>query len=135
MSPSSTPNGKHILLAEDNEDLALLVRRMLEQSGFEVARVGTADDVLPALIAEQPDLLLLDVMMPSEEGLDGFAICQQIREGTHRKLPIIIMSAITKGTSTSDEHMKRVSGADVYLHKPFDPVDLLGSIKSLLKLS
>lgn len=136
MTESAAPSrAKRILLAEDNEDLALLVRRMLEQEGFEVTRVGTTDDVLPALIRGQPDLLVLDVMMPSEEGIDGFAVCQQIREGTHRRLPIIIMSAITKGTSASDEHMKRASGADVFIHKPFDPLNLLASVRSLLKLS
>ncbi|MBN1476594.1 response regulator [Candidatus Sumerlaeota bacterium] len=122
-----------ILLAEDDDDVALVASRILEQAGHRVVRAATADDVLPLLIREQPELLLLDVMMPSEEGLDGFDICRRIRESaTHRNLPIVMLSAIAEGTGKSEEQMRRATNADAYLHKPFEAQRLLETIAPLL---
>jgi CheY-like chemotaxis protein len=128
-----TERPRRILLAEDSADVVLIIRRLLEKEGHEIISVQTADEVLPAVIREQPDLLLLDVMMPSEEGLDGFAICQRIRETAHhRRLPIVILSAIAQGTGRSDEEMRRLSGADAFIHKPFEVPHLLETVRSLL---
>jgi CheY-like chemotaxis protein len=122
-----------ILLAEDDDDVAMVASTMLKSRGHEVVRVATADDVLPALIREQPDLLILDVMMPSEENLDGFSLCATIKsKPTHRDLPVIIVSAIASGLGASAEKMREQSGADVFLHKPYSMEELFGVVDRLL---
>ena len=121
-----------ILLAEDNEDLAKITTSILKTKGHEVFHVANADGVLPTVIREQPDLLLQDVMMPSEEGLDGFEICRRIKENPHmRKMPVVILSAIAEGTGKSEEEMRHQAQADAYLHKPFDAERLIELIESL----
>jgi two-component system, OmpR family, phosphate regulon response regulator PhoB len=133
MTESPSAPSRLILLAEDDDDVALVASSILEHAGHRVVRVATADDVLPLMIRERPDLLLLDVMMPSEEGLDGFEVCRRIRESdTHRDLPIVMLSAIAEGTGKSEEQMRQASGADAYMHKPFDAQRLLETIAPLL---
>lgn len=127
------PAKPRILLAEDEADLALLARRLLEEAGYDVVTVADADQVLPRIILDRPALVLLDVMMPSDEGLDGFVLCERIKANPHHaRLPVVILSAIADGTGRTEESLRRAAGADAYLHKPYDPERLLDTVRTLL---
>lgn len=134
MTEPPAPTGKRILIAEDSEDISLIIASLLESHGHEVVKVDNADAVLPAMVREQPDLLVLDVMMPSDEGLDGFAICQEVKHGklAHLDVPVIMLSAIAQDLGKSEDQMKSGSGADAFIHKPFDVSHLLETIEALL---
>ena len=130
--PQGADRALRILLAEDNSDIAQLAMGLLRARGHEVSHVDNADEVLPKIVLEAPDLIILDVMMPSEQGLDGFSLCQRIKENPHhRDTPVIIMSAIAQGTGKTEDEMRHRAGADAYIHKPFEAPHFLEVIESL----
>ncbi|HEV2124817.1 MAG TPA: response regulator transcription factor [Chloroflexota bacterium] len=115
-----------ILIAEDNPAHRALARFVLEdQGGHHVCTVESAATLLHHLDSANPDLLVLDVVLP---GQDGFDLCRQLRR--QMSLPILFVS------SRSDPHDKVIglrAGADDYLAKPFDPVELVERVNSLLR--
>jgi DNA-binding response OmpR family regulator len=114
----------YILAVEDDPYIQVLIRRKLENAGYEV-RVYGDGDTIDALIAEKrPDLILLDVMIPGKTGLE---ICKAIKTSMGISAPpIIIVSA--RGQQQDVETAYRV-GADGYLIKPFSPKDLLEMVQ------
>lgn len=115
-----------ILLAEDESHLARGIVYNLEKRGYEVVHVMRGDDALHAACSEAFDAIVLDVMMP---GLDGFAVCETIRE--RRILTPILMLTARHETSNRIKGLKL--GADDYLGKPFDLEELLARIAALLR--
>lgn len=115
----------HILVVDDDAALRELLERYLTEQNFRVSAVadGVAMDRL--LAAEQPDLVILDLMLPGE---DGLALARRLR--THSDLPIIMLSA--RGEEV-DRIVGLEVGADDYLSKPFNPRELLARIRAVLR--
>lgn len=115
----------HILLVEDNASLAELTQHYLQESGYRVVVIGDGEAARQYIIEHQPDLTVLDIMLPS---LDGLAVCRQVR--SEYKQPIIILTA---KNDPVDEILGLEIGADDYLAKPVDPKLLLSRIRANLR--
>ncbi|MCH9683777.1 MAG: response regulator transcription factor [Deltaproteobacteria bacterium] len=116
-----------ILLVEDDAPLARIVTRFLVRSGFEVWTCGTGAEVDDALAAHRPDLLILDIMLPDDDGLE---ICRRVRPEFDG--PILMLTA--RGEDL-DEVVGLDAGADDYLAKPVRPQVLLARLRALLRRS
>ena len=111
-----------ILIIEDEEAIAELEKDYLELSGFEVVISNTGDEGLQIALAEEFDLIVLDLMLP---GMDGFEICKLIRE--EKNIPIIMVSA---KKDDIDKIRGLGLGADDYMTKPFSPSELVARVKA-----
>ena len=122
----STPQ---LLMIEDDARLAQMVREYLTQSGFTVAHAGDGASGLAQLQERQPDLVILDLMLPDTDGLD---VCRRIRAlpGPLAKVPVLMLTA--KG-DPMDRIIGLELGADDYLPKPFEPRELLARIRAILR--
>lgn len=116
-----------ILLVEDDERLASLVQTFLQQNGFTVRLVNNGLAVEATCREFQPDLVVLDLMLP---GLDGFAVCRALRPWY--KLPILMLTA---KQNDIDQVLGLELGADDYVIKPVEPRVLLARIHALLRRS
>ena len=111
-----------ILIIEDEVAIADLEKDYLELSGFEVAMEHAGDTGLARALAEDFDLIVLDLMLP---GMDGFEVCRQIRE--KKDIPVIMVSA--KKDDIDKIHGLGL-GADDYMTKPFSPSELVARVKA-----
>jgi DNA-binding response OmpR family regulator len=114
-----------VLLVEDEENLASLVRAYLEQEGYRVISAGTGAEALRAIDTEPVRLVVLDLNLPDMDGLD---VCRQIR--TRSSVPVVMLTA-------RDEEADRLTGletgADDYIGKPFSPKELVARMKAVLR--
>jgi DNA-binding response OmpR family regulator len=118
---------KRILLVEDDPAVLRAVSYMLGKEGYEVLTATDGLEGLTKAKGENPDLLILDVMLP---GIDGFEICHRLRaEPQTAQLPILMLSA--KGQA-ADKAMGLQVGANEYLTKPVERLVLLGKVEALL---
>jgi len=115
-----------ILIAEDDRAAREALVRALELESYVVDAVNDGAQALAAVAEEQPDLLLLDVMMPV---IDGLAVCRRLR-ADGLTLPILILTARTE---TSDRVVGLDAGADDYLPKPYNLEELLARMRALLR--
>ncbi len=125
-----------VYVVEDDEEQLYVLRILLSDAGFDVVTESNADRVIEGVQALKPDVILLDVMLPSHVGLDGFELCSQIRkmpEIAHTK--IIIVSAIAEGTGPNRNKMVAQVGADDFIVKPYDPPLLIEKIRQQLTLT
>lgn len=113
-----------ILIIEDEEAIASLEKDYLELSDFEVEMANDGDSGLKMAMEGEPDLIILDLMLP---GVDGFDICKQIRK--EKDIPIIIVSA--KKDDIDKIHGLGL-GADDYITKPFSPSEMVARVKAHL---
>ena len=113
-----------ILIVEDDQDIAELERDYLEANGFAVEIAGDGLTGEKAALDEKVDLVLLDIMLP---GQDGFQVCRRIRE--KRNIPILLVSARQEDV---DKIRGLGLGADDYIVKPFSPGELVARVKSHL---
>jgi len=128
--------GKKILVADDNPQILTIVKEMLENEGFKVVAIKSLEDIFFIIRNSKPDLIILDIMMPHSEGLDGFDICRRIKDDPQYKdLPVILFSSITEGTATTPSKLCTSTGADAYISKPFKASTMIGKIKELLLYS
>ncbi|WP_026517764.1 response regulator transcription factor [Butyrivibrio sp. MC2021] len=111
-----------ILIVEDEEAIADLEKDYLELSDFEVKIENTGDAGLETAIAEDFDLIILDLMLP---GMDGFEVCKHIRE--KKDVPILMVSA---KKDDIDKIRGLGLGADDYITKPFSPSELVARVKA-----
>jgi phosphate regulon transcriptional regulator PhoB len=119
---------KRVLLIEDDRDIVELVRYNLEREGFQVSAATDGATGLAQVRKTSPDILLLDLMLPTLSGLD---ICKEIRrDQTHNRLPILMLTA--RGEE-ADRVVGLEMGADDYVTKPFSPRELVARVKALLR--
>ena len=119
-----------ILVADDDEDIVRFVEVNLRLEGFDVHTVSDGQAALQATYDLGPDLVLLDVMMPK---LDGFEVCQRLRSDSRTKHVTVIM--LTAKSLSADKVVGLTAGADDYMIKPFDPIELVARVKSALRRS
>jgi two-component system phosphate regulon response regulator PhoB/two-component system alkaline phosphatase synthesis response regulator PhoP len=119
---------RYIIIVDDEPDIVEMVSINLKKSGFEVDGFSDAKEFYISLQNKKPDLLILDLMLPDDDGLE---ICKKLKsENTYADIPIIILSA------KSDESDKIVGlelGADDYVTKPFSPRELVARVKAILR--
>jgi two-component system, OmpR family, alkaline phosphatase synthesis response regulator PhoP len=115
-----------ILLVDDEANIIKLARLYLEQEGFQVQSVGSGRAALQRIDAMQPELVVLDVMLPE---LDGFEVCRRLR-AQNNQVPILMLTA-------RDEDFDKILGlelgADDYMTKPFNPRELVARVKAILR--
>jgi len=116
----------HVLVADDDRAIRESLVRALELEGYEVTAVSNGADALTRAKERQPDVLVLDLMMPS---VDGLTVCRVLRAEGDRT-PILMLTARTE---TSDRVAGLDAGADDYLPKPFDLAELLARLRALLR--
>lgn len=116
-----------ILIADDEAEIADLVELHLKKEGYHVIKAANGKEAMRAIQSQTIDLAILDIMMPE---LDGYEVTRQIREQHH--MPIIFLSA---KTSDLDKITGLVIGADDYMTKPFNPMELVARVNSQLRRS
>ena len=116
---------QQILVVDDEEAIADLVEVYLSNEGFAVRKFSSAAPALASVEADPPDLAVLDVMLPD---MDGFALCQKIRE--KHLFPIIMLTARVEDM---DKITGLTLGADDYVTKPFRPLELVARVKAQLR--
>lgn len=114
-----------ILIVDDDEKIRNLLSIYLENEGYKTIKAGDALGALKILESERIELILLDIMMPN---MDGIEACMKIRED--RNMPIIMMSAKSEDI---DKIQGLASGADDYITKPFNPMELIARVKSQIR--
>ncbi len=114
-----------VLIADDEKEIRNLLRLYLENDGFEVFDVGSGTEVSGAISQFGPDIILLDVMMP---GKDGIHVLKDIRETSN--VPVMIISA---RTADAERILGLNVGADDYICKPFNPLEVVARVKSNLR--
>jgi two-component system, cell cycle response regulator DivK len=118
---------KRILVVEDQEDLRRILRDLLVGSSYDVAEAADGAEGVAKAQTEQPDLILMDIQLPV---LDGYEAARQIKANPRLAgTPIIAVSSFAmKG----DEEKARAAGCDHYVTKPYSPIELLRTIRTLL---
>lgn len=117
----------HILIVDDDARLASLAAKYLAENGFRVTRAGSAAEARERLRVMQFDLMVLDVMMPGESGLD---LTQSLRAQAMAPMPILLLTA----RDTPEDILAGFkAGADDYLGKPFDPRVLVARLNAMLR--
>ena len=116
-----------VLVADDDEDILLLVAFRLERAGCDVLTARSGDEALKVALEQTPDLAVLDVMMP---GLDGYGVTRELRSTAQTsEMPVILLTARAE---EADVARGMAAGADDYVKKPFDAHDLRARVKRLL---
>ena len=115
----------HILVVDDHSEIRDLLKRFLEQHGMRVSCARDGKEMKRLLDEREFDLLVLDLMMPGE---DGLTLCRELR--VKSRLPIIMLTAMGEET---DRIIGLEMGADDYLSKPFNPRELLARIKAVMR--
>jgi DNA-binding response OmpR family regulator len=122
-----TAQGQTVLVVEDEASIASFVALYLKNAGYTVKAVANGTDALAQVEAEQPALIVLDLMLPD---MDGIEVCRRIRQ--RRDVPILMLTA-------RDEDIDKIIGlevgADDYMTKPFNPRELVARVKSILRRS
>jgi len=119
---------EHILIVEDEIDIAQLVSFNLERAGYSVDIVHDGREGLEKIVKDQPNLVILDLMLP---GMDGYQILKEMQRDTRsHSIPVLMLTA----KSQTDDRIKGLElGADDYLTKPFSPKELILRAQAILK--
>ncbi len=115
----------HVLVVDDDRELRALLSEYLQKQGYRVTAVADGKAMRAAINTSRPDVIVLDVMLPGE---DGFSLCRALRSRSHT--PIIMLTA--RGEET-DRIVGLELGADDYVPKPYNPRELVARIKSVLR--
>lgn len=117
---------KKILAVDDEKHIVRLVQANLDRAGYEVVTAFDGKEALQKVAEENPDLIVLDVMMPY---MDGFEVLQNLRRNpSTRDIPVIMLTAKAQD---ADVFKGWQSGVDCYLTKPFNPMELLSFVKRI----
>lgn len=115
----------HILVVDDEQAIADLIEIHLLAEGYKVSKASSGTEALRLVEAQEPDLVILDIMMP---GMDGLEVCRAIRRD--RNVPILMLSAKSEDI---DKILGLKTGADDYLTKPFNPLELVARVRAQLR--
>jgi len=119
---------QHILVVDDDKQIARLVRSYLEQSDYQVSVAYSGDEALGIVRADRPDLIVLDLMLP---GMDGWEVTRVIRgDKALAAIPIIMLTARVEDT---DKIVGLELGADDYIAKPFNPREVVARVRAVLR--
>jgi len=121
----SLPEQPHILIVDDEREIRELLGRFLTQHGYRVSLAAEGKEMERTLTTARIDLIVLDVMMPGD---DGLILCRRLRANSN--MPVIMLTAMSDDT---DRIVGLEMGADDYLPKPFNPRELLARIKAVLR--
>jgi DNA-binding response OmpR family regulator len=127
--------GSKILVVDDDPDILEAVALILESQGYEVVTARDGVEGLANLKAEQPDLMILDLMMPK---MDGFAVCKELQDprwSKYRDIPILILTSVREEASRRRYELEtglELNVAD-YVEKPMSPDVLLKRVSTLIK--
>ena len=122
-------NAGRVLVVDDVEGNARLVASVLEPDGYTVSWIGSGQAALAGITRNEPELILLDVMMP---GLDGFETCRQLKSSAATRLiPVVLVTALRE---SSDRIRGIDAGADDFISKPFNPHELRARVRSLVRI-
>lgn len=116
-----------VVIADDEVEIADLIELYLKNEGYEVRKFYNGTDALRSIMKDQPDLALLDVMLPDT---DGFTLLQKIRQ--HYYFPVIMLTARVEDI---DKIKGLALGADDYITKPFNPLEMVARVKTQLRRS
>jgi DNA-binding response OmpR family regulator len=120
---------KQVLIVDDEPNIIVPLQFLMEQNGYEVIVADTGEAAMAALSANQPDLILLDIMLP---GMDGYQVCQTIRAKSQwREIKIIFISAMGRDV---DVAKGLALAADAYITKPFAIADVVEKVNRLLEI-
>ena len=118
---------KKILIVDDETSITVPLKFLMEQNRFEVMVVHSGEEALTAVGGFEPDLVLLDVMLPAA---DGFQVCQTLREDPRlHNLKVVFLSAMSRDLDIAKGN---TLGADAYITKPFSNADVVKQVKDLL---
>jgi len=117
----------HVLIVDDDAEIRALLREYLQKNGYRVSAVADGAGMWAALDKARPDLIVLDLMLPGE---DGLTLCRNLR--VRSDIPVIMLTA--RGDET-DRVVGLELGADDYIAKPFSPRELLARLKAVLRRS
>jgi len=121
---------ERILIADDDPEIVRLVELNLRMEGYEVVTAYDGEEAMRVVNEQMPALVLLDIMMPK---LDGYEVCERIRaDGRTRQISIIMLTA---KSLSADKIVGLTAGADDYVLKPFDPMELVARVRSTLRRS
>jgi len=128
MRAAEEASGKQILVVDDDRNLRKIIATNLELAGYEVALAADGAEALATLEHSQPDLVILDVMMPA---MDGYEVARRIRRHpSNGNVPIIMLTAKSE---VEDKLSGFDSGVDDYMTKPFGPQELLARVKAKIR--
>ena len=120
-------NQRKILVVEDDDRLANLLKRQLRAVGYEAETAARGATALSAVETQRPDLVILDLRLPD---LSGYELCWMLRQlYDQAQLPIIVLTGVQKGL---EELRREAVGANAYLYKPYDARELMKTIHRLL---
>jgi CheY-like chemotaxis protein len=133
-SPSTHPHyasrPPRVLVVDDSWTYLTYIATILAQQGFEVITAIDGDEAIEKALRDQPNCIVLDVVLPKQS---GFQVCRKLKQNpVARHIPVILISS--KNTPL-DRHWGIQQGADIYLEKPFTDADLLSSIQSVIAWS
>jgi DNA-binding response OmpR family regulator len=121
-------NSTKVLLVDDEPNILIALEYLLQKEGYQVLKAQNGEKALDALRQQQPDIVVLDVMMP---GMSGFEVAQRIRANPkHEATRIIFLTA--KGTQ-KDRFQGYATGGEVYITKPFDNQELINTINEVVE--
>jgi len=117
---------RKILVCDDDDHIRNIMEFSLEAEGFEVLAAADGEQALQAVMSEQPDLVILDVMMP---GSDGLTVCRELKANpATRHIPVLLLTA---KTDKGDREAGLAAGADDYIIKPFSPQRLIEKVNEV----
>lgn len=119
--------GKKILIVEDEPDFRVALRMRLEANGYDIVEADDGIRGLDAVRQHNPDLVILDVMMPR---MDGFKVARLLKySAKYKHVPLMMLTVMSQA---SDRKKGQAVGADAYLTKPYQPQELLDTISTLV---
>ncbi len=126
-APGAGVSDPLVLVADDDEDILLLVTTRLRRDGFDIISARSGDEALALVRERLPALAVLDIGMP---GLDGVQVLEQIRADDDLRAMLVVL--LTAKAQESDVRRGFDAGADAYVKKPFSPADLSARVRELL---
>jgi DNA-binding response OmpR family regulator len=126
-APGAGVNEPLVLVADDDEDILLLVTTRLRRDGFDIISARSGDEALALVRERRPALAVLDIGMP---GLDGVQVLEEIRGDDDLRAMLVVL--LTAKAQESDVRRGFDAGADAYVKKPFSPADLSARVRELL---